>query len=421
MKSAAGLALYQIGTLDDAGTWGTTWSGPHRPGGGQHVFGLGAVTTTTGVANRTPRVFTSAGYLHPQLYFSFTLQEFYDWFDYTGFRDHVRIPYYNAALGGPGSPATESAIGPGPIGLAAAIWRKSPPWHDVIDDTFDGGQTWTRYDSDLVVETLPPVNPGVSSQSSSDPTVGYGGGLMHYLDLSYDIFPDCTPPDPENSMRVVYRRGATASYVAGLGSGSPDLFQIDSTGYHDHPWLAVTEDASGATAHVVYWNVGSGVVKYWKLAPSGAVGPTTIPTAQLPARPPAMVVGAGNTPYAYSQVASFSEQAVAWPTVCRLATVPPPAAECALVGGGATPPPYTTRFRYGDPFPTQQGNCEVGSDGSWYRCTNNATPVSLAADPNTPYKIQPRAAGSRAMHPVQVGNASTLRQRGSWMSRWSMF
>jgi len=218
-----------------------------------------------------PRVFTTGGST------TTTLEE-YTFPNFVGaFRDHIRFPQSPQALGDATHPATESAIGMGPqSGLAAAVRRNNPPpWQNVLDDTMDGANSFGSA-TDVVVQ------PVAAGQSISDPIIDFGGGKFHYVDFERDIG-SCSAFGTE---RIVYRRGTSAAYIAGLQSGSPDLFVLPSDGSGlDHPGMVVTEDATGAaTAHVMWWdqsNAANQHVFYWKLLPSGqTVGPTAID--QLP-------------------------------------------------------------------------------------------------------------------------------------------
>lgn len=379
------LGLYSISTTDDSGTWGTSWTGPqYSPSG--FVGALGAVTTTTGDALRTVRLFVPAGYP------TWTLQEYYNLFGVWSFRDHIKVQNDPVGVGNSNlSVAETSAVADTSLALMTSTDRNYPgSWLVRLRGSSDGANTYDSSDS--------VISPFDTGAYLTDSTAGTGGGLLHHTTEEVVFSNGCNVGAPVSSDKIVYRRGSSTTAVAALNQTGSNAYLIDSgPDSFDHPWEVVTSDLSGATTHVVYLgfhNSGqhcssSGSMCYWKLAPGDVQsGPTLL--NQLDAKAPRAVRGANGEIYAYSDIKSAS-----WTHICTLKNAfsgGVQQGDCTTLAGGQNPPPNEGGGNYvyvGPPLsPYPIGLvCKLTSTDTMYKCFDFYGLTALTADPVTNYKV----------------------------------
>jgi hypothetical protein len=389
------LGLHVLSTADDAGTWGTSWIGPHFSPSGW-LGSVGAVTTTTGDPYRLPRLFVAAGYP------TYTLQEYFNWFGQGyAFRDHIKYQVDPVGVGNSNlSVAETSAAADTQLGIMSSTDRNYPsPWLVRLRSSTDGANTYDLTDS--------VISPFTGGAYLTDSTVATGGGRLHHTSLEIAFSSSCTPTATESSNQVIYRRGTSASAIAALNHAGADAFLIDSstsstTSALDHPWEVVTNDQSGTTTHVVYYSVVNsnqhctvaGGFCYWKLAPGDVQsGPVLVnPITSLSDGPARAIRGANNEIYGYADVHSGD-----WTQICTLKNAFAPGgvqyADCTKMVNQSPAPAGMSSGPYiyvGPPLGTTPPGTKCTmtfNGGKHYKCFDIQAETAVVADPVTPYKV----------------------------------
>jgi hypothetical protein len=323
------------------------------------VHALGAVAThhadfgTSGV-HELPLVFTSSGGQTTTLQSGLEAFVFLDFTDYTR-PQPVPVVAFEASVG-------ESSASMGPdLGIAAGTLRTgAPPNQLLLNSTIDGASTWGRQQP---LRPLPPSDAIDVQASASHGVTGYGGGELHLVDLEQDLPSDCSDA-ASHASRIVYRRGMSATAIARLGAGDPDLFVVAQSGQPSNPSLVVTENSSGgATAHVLYWDRGTDRENYWKLTPGTAPATTVLDPRIFPGGPSLLVKGAGE---AVHGVALSGSTAFIYNV--------DPSGVYGVVGGNAPISTASVDMPFGPATPTQ-------------RFMRDALPISVASSSSVSNKM----------------------------------
>lgn len=349
-------ALQRI-VRSQTGTWGS-WLSPVTPDP-EDWLGTGAVGISSSLFSSQTIAFGAAG-TYP--YWG-TLREMQT--PSGTLRDHIRpIHTSTPMLGHIGSstePATESvAIASRIVAMATAIRRDAPPpWKVSMSMSYNNGY---GFSDDYVV--LPTLGSGFSL---TDPYMDVGSGsTFHHVSLEVEITGGATScATTAANRRIVYRRGTSAGTISALTPASGNLIVLADEPDIDHGGLAVTEEASGDIANVVWWRPGTGI-RYSTVDASGSVSGPTLVTG-LPGRPPGIMSDAAEHAYAFSFPTSPG-----YPTICRVR----PAGICALMSVGTGPFVFQPNLYFG-PTTTSGLGCGGGNGQS---CFDTRQPFGLVPD-----------------------------------------